>query len=197
MEITMKNQDNIDTSSQVLPVGFDINFHDDYMQITRTWFSLGQFLLMIPSVLLFNGVWISNGFLEILTSDRELLLKLFVLVFIILGAALVYYSTATYLNKTQILVSRHAIEIKHHPLPWFGNTRVETSNIKQLFVKEKYRGSSNNNPRLSYNVLGLTKEDKPFNLISGLEFSNQGLYIEQQVEKYLGTEDIDVSGEFK
>ena len=191
----MQNQDEIDTTSQVLPISFDINFHDDYMQITRTWFSLSKFLLMLVFVLIFNGVWISNGFLEILTSDRELLLKLFALVFIIIGAALVYYSIATFFNKTQILVSRDVIEIKHHPLPWFGNKRVETNNIKQLFVKEKYRGSSNNNPRLSYNVLGLTKEDKPFNLLTDLEFSNQALYIEQEVEKYLGIENMEVSGE--
>ncbi len=191
----MQNQDEINTTSTVLPRGFEINFHNDYMQITRTWFSVGKFISMLIFVLIFNGVWMSNGFLEILTSDRELLLKLFALVFIIIGAGSVYLSIATFFNKTQILVSLDIIEIKHHPLPWFGNKRVETSNIKQLFVKEKYRGSSNNNPRLSYNVLGLTKEDKQFNLITGLEFSNQALYIEQEVEKYLGIENEETEGE--
>ena len=193
----MQDHDEIKATSTALPRGFEIEFFDDYMEITRTWFNVFNFVGMLIFILAFNGLWMSSGFLEILMSDREWLLKLFALVFIILGVSSVYLSIATFFNKTQILVSRDTIEIKHRPIPWFGNKRVEINNLKQLFVKEKYWGSSNNNPKLTYNVHGLTKEDKQFKLITGFKTSNQALYIEQEIEKYLGIENVQVSGEFK
>ena len=36
---------------------------------------------------------------------------------------------------------------------------------------------------VSYNVLGITDNDKQFKLIIGFEYSNQALYIEQEVDK--------------
>lgn len=193
----MHSENEINNKTIPLPRYFEINFYDDYMQISRTWFSLVKFIFMLIFVLIFNGVWVSNGFLEILMGDRDLLLKLFSLTFIIIGVGLVYLSVATYFNKTQIFVSRVTIEIKHCPIPWFGNKKVETNNLKQLFVKEIYRGSSNDNRRYTYDVCGLTKSDESFKLVTGFETSNQALYIEQEIEKYLGIENVDVIGEFK
>ncbi len=33
-----------------------LNFHDDYMQITQTWFSVGKIIAILIFVLIFNGV---------------------------------------------------------------------------------------------------------------------------------------------
>jgi len=193
----VQDQDKIETTSEPLPGGFEIEFFDDYMKITKTWFNIFNFIGLLICTLLFNGLWMGSGFLELLTGDREWFLKLFALVFVFLGVGLAYFSIATFSNTTQILVSRDMIEIKHRPIPWFGNKRVDVNNLKQLLVKEKSWGSSNGSPRLTYNVHGLTKEDKLFKLVTGLETGNQALYIEQEIEKYLGIENVQVDGEFK
>ncbi len=52
----MQNQDEITTARTALPRGFEINFHDDYMQITQTWFSVGKIIAILIFVLIFNGV---------------------------------------------------------------------------------------------------------------------------------------------
>lgn len=179
-----------------LPRGFELNYFDEYMQITRVWHGFKTYLILLVA-LTFNGVWITSGFVEILLGERELLLKLFALVFIVLGLGLLYLTIATWLNKTQIYVSKNNIEIKHQPIPWLGNKRIETNNIKQLFVKKVYRGSSNNNRRYTYNVAGITSENKQFKLISGLEYDYYARFIEKKIEDYLGIDDEEISDEFK
>lgn len=182
-----------------LPRGFEINYYDEYMHIIRRWHGFQTFGL-IASMLVFNGVWIANDFWAVLMSDRELLLRLFVLTFILIGVVLPYFVIASWINKTNIYVSKEAIEIKHEPLPWLGNKRVDTHTIKQLFVKEKggdsQRITSTNDKRPTYSVIGVSDKDEQFDLIKGLSRSNQAFYIEQRIEKYLGIEDVANPEEF-
>ena len=193
---SMAEQDIKAETDMRLPKGFELNYFDEYMQITRVWHSFNTLFVLIGA-LIFNGVWMTNGFFEILFSDRELLLKLFCLSFIVIGIGLIYFTIATWLNKTQIYVSKNAIEIKHKPVPWPGNKRIETGNLKQLYVKKVHRGSRNNNPSYSYSVLGLTTENQQFKLITGLQRHQHAHFIERKVEGYLGIENEEFSDDIK
>ena len=177
-----------------LPKGFELNYFDEYMQITRVWHGLQTYALLLFA-LIFNGLWIGNGFVEILFSERDLLTKLSSLIFPLIGLGVLYFTIATWLNKTQIYVSKNSIEVKHKPVPWFGNKRIKADNIEQFFVEEKLKGSSNGNRRYLYNVLGLTSENVQVKLISGLEFRDQARYIERTIEDYLGIENVKIEGE--
>lgn len=177
-----------------LPKGFELNYFDEYMQITRVWHGLQTYALLLFA-LIFNGLWIGNGFVEILFSERDLLTKLSSLIFPLIGLGVLYFTIATWLNKTQIYVSKNSIEVKHKPVPWFGNKRIKADNIEQFFVEEKLKGSSNGNRRYSYSVLGLTSENVQVKLISGLEFQDQARYIEKTIEDYLGIENVKIEGE--
>ncbi len=189
-----KSIDVKDKKDIALPKGFEVNYFDEYMQITRVWHGVKTYFILLLA-LVFNGVWINNGFVEILLSDRELLPKLFFSIFIVLGLSLLYFTVATWLNKTQIYVSKNSLEIKHQPVPWLGNKKIKADNIEQLFVEEKYRGSSNNNPRYTYNVLGLTSEGTQFKLIGGFESRYHARFIEKTIEDYLGIENVKIEGE--
>ncbi len=189
-----KSIDVKDKKDIALPKGFEVNYFDEYMQITRVWHGVKTYFILLFA-LVFNGVWINNGFVEILLSDRELLPKLFFSIFIVLGLSLLYFTVATWLNKTQIYVSKNSLEIKHQPVPWLGNKKIKADNIEQLFVEEKYRGSSNNNPRYTYNVLGLTSEGTQFKLIGGFESRYHARFIEKTIEDYLGIENVKIEGE--
>ncbi|MDX2465358.1 MAG: hypothetical protein QNK31_12715 [Porticoccus sp.] len=183
-----------DKTDITLPKGFELNYFDEYMQITHVWHGPQTYALLLFA-LIFNGLWIGNGFVEILFSERELLTKLSSLVFPLLGLGVLYFTIATWLNKTQIYVSKNKIEIKHKPVPWFGNKKLKADNIKQLFVEKKCVGSSNGNRRYKYNVLGLTSESAQFKLIAGLEFRDHARFIEKTIEDYLGIENVKIEGE--
>ena len=193
----MPSNESIDVKDKkdiTLPKGFEINYFDEYMQITRVWHGLQTYFLLLFA-LIFIGIWIGNGFVEILFSERELLPKLFSLVFLFLGLGLLYLTVATWLNKTHIYVSKNSIEVKHQPVPWRGNKKIKADNIEQFFVEKKHVGSSNNNPRYTYNVLGLTSENIQVKLIAGLEFRDHARFIEKAIEDYLRIKDVKIEGE--
>lgn len=183
-----------DIKNITLPKGFELNYFDEYMQITRVWHGVQTYFLLLFA-LIFNGVWIGSGFVEILFSERELLTKLSSLVFVFLGLGLLYFTIATWLNKTQIYVSKNSIEVKHQPVPWRGSKKIKADTIEQFFVEKKHVGSSNGNPRYTYNVLGLTSENMQVKLIAGLEFRDHARFIEKTIEDYLGIEDVKIEGE--
>lgn len=189
-----KSIDIEDKKDITLPKGFEVNYFEEYMQITRVWHGVKTYFILLFA-LIFNGVWINSGFVELLLSDRELLPKLFFSIFFFLGLGLLYFAVATWLNKTQIYVSKSNIEIKHQPVPWLGKKKIKADNIEQLFVEEKYQGSSNDNPRYSYNVIGLTSEGTQFKLIAGCESRYHARFIEKTIEDYLGIENVTIEGE--
>ncbi len=58
-----------DKTDITLPKGFELNYFDEYMQITRVWHGLQTYALLLFAFI-FNGVWIGNGFIEILFSEK-------------------------------------------------------------------------------------------------------------------------------
>ena len=105
------------------------------------------------------------------------------------------YVVAGWMNRTHILVSREKSAVRHGPIPWIGNKQLEVSNLKQLYAKENRSQSDGDTSKL-YEVHAITHNDLNIKLVSGLKTSEQALYIEQEVEKYLGIEDTPVKGEF-
>ncbi|MFK7913672.1 MAG: hypothetical protein AB8B93_07130, partial [Pseudomonadales bacterium] len=170
--------------------------HDDFMQITRTWYNFFYLAGAVLGALAFNAVWLGKDFVGILFSDKPLLLKLFASLFVFIGVVSAYYAIALRLNKTRILVNQDLIAISHRPIPWFGNKQVQAAQLQQLYVKRTYWGSSNDNPRYTYSLVGLTGDGKKIKLLSGMQSMTQVSYVEQELEKYLGIVDQAVAGEF-
>jgi Tfp pilus assembly PilM family ATPase len=67
------------------------------------------------------------------------------------------------------------------------------ADLKQLYAKEKV-SSSRNGTSITYEV-HVTRSGRNIKLVSGLESSEQAVYIEQEIEKYLNIKDIPVKGE--
>jgi hypothetical protein len=121
---------------------------------------------------------------------------LFPLLHVAVGIGLTYYVIAGYLNKTYVRVDISNIVIKHAPLPFFGNKTLNSSGIKQLYTKEKV-SHSRHGSSVSYEVHVITHDRKNVKLLSGLESSEQALFIEQKIERFLKIEDKAVKGEIK
>jgi len=185
----MLEQEKANSKRTGLPKGFSVESYADHIRITQLWRSNGAYSIAIAA-LVFNAVWIGNGFVAVVLSDRELLLRAFALLFILLGVGLTYSTIAIWFNRTLITVNDSEIDVKIGPIPWLGSKRVPTINIEQLYVKRRFRGSRDNNPRYTYNVLAEVPGARPLKILSGLNTRSQAQFIEQEIEGYLGIENV-------
>jgi len=181
----------------VLPKKFTLEFYEEYMHITLSWFGKNTIVFTLFAVIQIGFFLItlnnvSGGFLRINSSlmDNSLLWVLG-----ISGLGFLYYALATWINKTHIYVSKNAIEIKHKPLPWFGNKRIVTKNIKQLYSKKQISSStSSSRSTISYHLRVVSIGEDDMRLLK-VENAEQALFLEQEIEKYLGIKDLRVRGE--
>ena len=173
-----------------LPDKFELLHHGSHIEIVRKWFGW-QIVLMTPLAMLWCGT-LFNLYSEVGESGEPMPIS--PLLHVAVGIGLIYYVVAGWLNRTHIFVSRGKIAVRHRPIPWLGNKELKASNVRQLYVKEKFL-RSRRGPYVTYQVHALTRTRRNIKLVSGLETSEQALYIEQEIEKYLGIEDIPVEGE--
>lgn len=174
-----------------LPEKLQLETFSDYIHISRKWFGL-QFIILTLFTLFWNGFLIHTYLL--MGDEASLTMKSMPLLHAAVGIIMAYYVLAGWLNTTNIFVSRESLEINHKPLPWLGNKKLKSADLKQLYTKEKVSRKNNSN-HVTYEVHAILHNGKNIKLLSGLESSEQGLYIEQEIEKYLNIENTPVRGE--
>ena len=160
--------------------------------ITRRWFS-PVFIFLAFFTVFWNGfmvVWFT-----IAISQGETLMALFGSIHGAVGIGLVYFTLAGFVNRTEIRVDYRALTVRHRPLPVFSNRDIPASDLKQLYSKERIRTRSKGGNHHSFEVHALTHSGRNIRLLSGLPNSEQALFVEQELEKYLRIEDRPVKGE--
>jgi hypothetical protein len=174
-----------------MPKGFEVEGLGGELQITRRWFS-PQLIVLTVFALFWNGfmaVWFG-----IAISQRIWLMALFGIVHAMVGIGLAYYVLAGYFNTTLVRVGMGELSISQGPFPYPGNKRLDSVSIKQLYCKERsHRGEDLTG--WSYELHIVTTDGKHEKLLTGLDESEQALYLEQEIERYLGIEDRPVRGE--
>lgn len=174
-----------------MPKGIEVVNTEGGLEISRRWFG-PKFLFMI----LFTVCW--DGFMlvwhGIALSTGQWFMSAFGILHTAVGIGLAYYSLAGILNITFVSVKMGELKIQHYPLPWPGNKSVLAADIDQIYCKEKIsRSDSGNNT--SYEVHAIMKNKAKAKLLEGLDQEEQVLYIEQELERYLGCMDRPVRGE--
>jgi hypothetical protein len=107
-------------------------------------------------------------------------------------ATLMYSISAGIFNRTTIFVSRDRIKVRHGPLPWPGNSDIETRSIRQVFIKVKPARKRLHTAFLHspYDVLASNGGGRPIRLVAGLNLTGlQASFIERQIENFLGLKD--------
>lgn len=179
-----------------MPKGIEIRHVGAGLQITRRWYTL----ILYP-LLLFCIVW--NGFVinwHVTSLGSGLwFLSFFGLLHTAVGIGLAYYVLAGFLNRTTVLVDKGVLQVRHRPVPWWGNKDIQADNIDQIYCKQK-RNYEQSGSRMSqtgsvYEVHAILRHGPKEKLVSGLMESEQALYIEQELERYLGIRDRHVRGE--
>jgi len=176
-----------------MPHGVRIDTWDGSLTITRRWLSPAYLFLAF-----FCVIW--NGFLVFwytvaFAGNAPLIMKLFPLGHAAVGAGLVYFTLAGFLNRTRIRVSDEALTVRHGPLPWFGSRDIPTDDIQQLYCTEHYHRSRHGTGSTTYRLNAALQDGRKIALLSGLSDTPHALFIEQEIESHLGIKDRRVRGE--
>tara|TARA_R110001583_G_scaffold31479_1_gene107633 strand:- start:4175 stop:4765 length:591 start_codon:yes stop_codon:yes gene_type:complete len=165
-----------------LPPKITINKKYDSIEIIRQWFSY-QFLIFAG----FSVLWCYQVVINNMVGGEIAPISI---IFLLPGVGIAYYALLGFVNKTYIYVSKTDLKVSHKPLPWIGGSVIQASDIKQLYGREKYQ-----NDTKTYEVHVITHSGEDTKLLSGLDSSEQALYIEQEIEKYLSIKNVPVRGE--
>jgi hypothetical protein len=173
-----------------LPEKLELQKFSDYIHISRKWF--GYKIIFMTIFALFWNIFLLNFYAN-MEKDADVFAKIFPLIHVVVGIGISYYALAGWFNKSNIFVSKERIEINHKPIPWFGHKKIKSSELKQLYSKENV-SNNRNNTTVTYEVHAILHNGTNTKLISDLDTSEQALYIEQEIEKYLGIKDSLVKG---
>lgn len=182
-----------------LPDKFEFTDYGHFITIVRKWFG--------PKIVYFSFFAIFwNSFLFFYIQDL-VHQRFFVeaplagkideipVIHILFGIILTCYVIAGYLNKTIIRVDNENIRVKHRPIPFFfGNKKLDSSGINQLYTKEKMGHGHNRNSITHYELRAITIDKGDVKLLR-LDSPKQALFVEKAIEKFLRIEDKSVRGE--
>lgn len=185
-------------SAVPMPANMSLNETDTTLTITRSWRSLTTAFLLIFAVIWNGMLWTIfvptfTGISFEINRGPSFPFGLFILPFIGAGFYLIYRVAAELLNTTTITVTDHHLRITHAPIP-ARNSDLSADMIEQLYARVHVSRSSNGNTSRTYSLNVLLRDGSKKKLIGGLSNEDQALYIEQEIERFLGIENIPVRG---
>ena len=176
-----------------IPSKFEILKLRSSLNISYKWFTPVYVFLAF-----FCLVW--NGFMAFwyytAITEGIWMMAAFGVIHLTVGVFLMYFTLAGFFNTTHINATRNRLKISHTPLWWKGNREIETSYIDQLFCKLKVNRNKNGTT-YTYDLFMIDINHKHTKLLSNLESPEYVLYLEQELEAFLGIEDRKVSGELE
>ncbi len=177
-----------------MPKGFTVSQQLDELVVDHRWFALKYIGLLI--ICLFWYSFLVSQFGNELKDGAPLVILLFDVIEIAFGVNITYATIGGFVNHTELRVSRTRVTVRHYPLPWPGNRKVLSHVIAQVFcMAEEHRNIKG--VSYTYDVFVEEQGGRRFKLVSGLEDEEQALFIEQQIEQYLGIADRAVPGEIR
>ena len=190
--IDLPERKRIERPEVVMPKGTKIEERMGELVISRRWigpmafvtlvFALfwNGFMLFWNGIAFTQGIWIMSAFGIIHTG---------------VGLFLIYSVFGMFLNSTVFRVGRGLLEVRIGPVPWKGNKTISVHDVTQLYCSEKVSHGKNGSS-VSYKVEVVLGGNRRETLVGGLSSADEALFIEQQVEKYLGLLDTPVAGEY-
>lgn len=118
---------------------------------------------------------------------------LFATLHVLVGLGLAYGTLSMFLNTTTVEVSHSALTVRHGPLPAPGNLALPREELRQLYCVERIHRSRRGGS-VSYTLQAVRSDGRSVALVQGLESTEQALFLEQEIERFLGIADEPVRG---
>lgn len=161
--------------------------------IPRTLFWLGLVLLLMAPMFIFPFTPLREKTAQT-TADFGCF-PILLIPHLVIGIWYLYYICCLFINQTSVQVRQGDVVVRHFPLPWRGNIAVPTHQIEQLYVREN-RGRKRND-EITYDIRYIDRNNCHAPLVTKLSSAEQALYVEQEVERFLGIIDRPVRGAYR
>jgi len=175
-----------------MPKGIEMTTAGYGLDITRRWFSVGAIALTVFCVFWdgFMAVWYTIAIVQ-----KQWAMAAFGTIHGLVGVFITYLAVAMYVNRTTIHVERGLLQVQHGPMKWPGNRMLDTNDLEQLYCKQVITHSKNGT-HTSYQLRAKTRNAEDINLLSSIDQPEQVLFLEQEIERFLGIADRAVQGEY-
>lgn len=163
----------------------------DGLHLTHRWMNAGGIFMLFFTVFWCGGI----GFMMfgIAAADGLLAaLPMLAVPHVWIGVGLAYYSAAVMLNTTVVTVEGGQLQVRHGPVPWWGQRSIPVGDVDQLYV-ERSGVRVNKQPR--WNVAVMDRSGMGQVLIRLVSSVAEARWLEDRIERALGVEDRPVMGE--
>jgi len=176
-----------------LPKGIRLFRQPHGLRIVRRWFG-PKFIFLI----VFCAVWDSFMFVwfGIAISQKQWAMAAFGTIHGLVGVGLTYYLIAGLVNSTTITVLNGLLKIVHGPARVPGNREIKADALRQLYTRQVVH-QNKNGVSISYELRAKTADGRDEKLLGSLDKQEQSLFIEQQIEEFLGIVDRPIRGEIE
>jgi hypothetical protein len=121
--------------------------------------------------------------------------SVFPLIHLAVGVGITYSTIAGFVNRTVVELTREELSIWFEPLPWLGEKKIKTADVKQLFCKQRFTRTKNGT-RVTYQLYAVDRDDQQIKLLDGLDSPDMAKFLEQQIESWMHISDQPVVGEY-
>lgn len=169
-----------------------------YTIIRRRWRSLRTLFLAVFWVA-FNVLFMPDHVRSFSVSGLSSALGWLSLTPFLIEIVLTYGLVASFFNKTDILMGRGLVQVKHYPIWCPGNRKLNAHDIKQIYVDYKTTERYDQETRMTkstttYYVNARDRRDKDIRLMGNIFDPEEARFIEAEMEKALEIEDEPVPG---
>jgi hypothetical protein len=191
-----------DKTEVPMPKAFRVENWGSELAIHRRWYSHALWFLLFFCIVWdgFLVVWYSIGVGGLLSGEMGgmvWIMLLFPILHVAVGVGLTYFVLCGFFNTTTIRVAGGELSVRHGPFPWYGNHRLFSSEVNQLYCTEKEHRGKHGRRSYTYNVALKTHAGDKVDLVTHLEELDHALFIEQQLERHLQIRDERVPGEVR
>ncbi len=190
METLTRGEERASRPEVPLPQGMTISSGEGVLILRARWFERG-YLILALFTLLFDGA-LALWYTSLLGLDAVGVnyYSLSPVIHLVASVILTWYTLACLFDTSVISISTERIVVRHRPFPWFGGMSLPAHQLDQLWSErqEKVAGEP------LYHVRGQLRNGRTFNFLYGLHNPSQALYIEQEIEHFLGIVDRPVPG---
>lgn len=178
------------TGSIEIPHNMHLKEMTNELEFEYSWYKMKYLisLLVAPFIAFFiiKSEYVAGDFNEFTIP---------VLILIACSFIVIYYSLAKLLNSTNIRVTHQEIDVNHGPIPFSRNLILKKENVTQLYVTQHRIGDRNYLYATTYQINVILSNKDVITLVKGLSSAEQGRFIENKIEDFLGITDIHVEGE--
>lgn len=184
----------LSNNDELMPMGVTVEADGNGLLIKRKWLSCIGYAL-IAFALIWNLVLFACT--ATLLGGINSPTLIFITPFLLGGIIAIYVGLAYSLNTTTIRVDREAITVEHKPILFLNaSSRVGLGDVQQLSTrKHMVRGARSTS--VMYQVWAISVDGKETKVIDRLEQPEAALFIEKEIERYLGIHNRPIDGEYQ